>query len=59
MNKTESCYARPTRTVTVHSPKVMGTPIRMPVKVRTESGAEKTISRREYKRWRKEQKRSR
>ena len=59
MNKTESCYQKADRTVTLHAPAVADTPIRYPVKVRTESGTEKTISRREYKRWRKERKRSR
>lgn len=59
MNKTESCYEKRDRSCTLYSPSVDGTPIKRPVRLKMASGEEKTITRQEYKRWRKEQKRAR
>lgn len=59
MNRTESCYQKPTKTVTIHSPSVAGQPLRERVVMKTASGEEKTVSRKAYKRWLSDQKRIR
>ena len=51
MNRTESCYQKVPKTVTVHTPKVDGQPLRERVVMKTASGEEKTVSRRKYKKW--------
>jgi hypothetical protein len=56
MNRTESCYQKPSRMATLHSPKESGKPISYPARVRMADGSEKTITRREYKQWRKSRK---
>lgn len=56
MNKTESCYIKADRSITLHVPKVSGTPIVKKVKVKRTNGAEEVVSRRKFKKIRKDQK---